>query len=210
MVSVVLFMSLRRSSWDCIHSIVEISSGCAVYEYVKGNLFEHARSTVIAIMIGSYNASAVIYAIFFMIYKMGVPFWGLMAIHGIVGIITFVETWFNVPVDPIPTLEEQRLTQEYEMNQIQKKKSESKIIFIFTQLLEPNLAPGQAKMTGTSQSVTVLEDEDIPSFMAVMFSWPCLLSLLTMCITQLRIVMYIGQVNIFDFSLILYSCFFAS
>ena len=148
-------------------------------------------------MIGSYNASAVIYAIFFMIYKMGVPFWGLMAIHGIIGLITFVETWFNVPVDPIPTLEEQRLTQEYEMNQIQKKKSESKIIFIFTQLLEPNLAPGQTKMTGTSQSVTVLEDEDIPSFMAVMFSWPCLLSLLTMCITQLRIVMYIGQVTNF-------------
>ena len=61
-----------------------------------------------------------------MIYKMGVPFWGLMAIHGIIGIITFIETWFNVPADPIPTLEEQRLTQEYEMSQIQKKKTESK------------------------------------------------------------------------------------
>ena len=128
MVLVVLFMYSRPSSWDCIHFIVQILNGCALYEYVKGNLFEHARSTVIAIMIGSYNASAVIYAIFFMIYKMGVPFWGLMAIHGIIGIITFVETWFNVPADPIPTLEEQRLTQEYEMNQIQKKKSESKTI----------------------------------------------------------------------------------
>ena len=148
-------------------------------------------------MIGSYNASAVIYAIFFMIYKMGVPFWGLMAIHGIIGIITFVETWFNVPADPIPTLEEQRLTQEYEMNQIQKKKSESKLIFRLTQFLIHLkwiiLGPGQ-RQNGASQSVTVLEDEDIPSFMAVMFSWPCLLSLLTMCITQLRIVMYIGQV----------------
>ena len=135
---------------------------------------------------------------------MGVPFWGLMAIHGIVGIITFVETWFNVPADPIPTLEEQRLTQEYEMNQIQKKKSESKIFTynmlhiyqIFSQFL-PILGPGPARNPGTSQSVTVLEDEDIPSFMAVMFSWPCLLSLLTMCITQLRIVMYIGQVTNF-------------
>ena len=34
-----------------------------------GNLFESARSTVIAVMIGSYNASAVVYAIFFMLYK---------------------------------------------------------------------------------------------------------------------------------------------
>ena len=34
-----------------------------------GNLFESARSTTIAVMIGSYNASAVIYAIFFMLYK---------------------------------------------------------------------------------------------------------------------------------------------
>ena len=108
---------------DRIRILTEILIG-NIFEYDKGNLFEHARSTVIAIMIGSYNASAVIYAIFFMIYKMGVPFWGLMAIHGIIGIITFIETWFNVPADPIPTLEEQRLTQEYEMSQIQKKKTE--------------------------------------------------------------------------------------
>jgi len=40
-------------------------------------------------------------------------------------------------------------------------------------------------------------DDDIPPFMAVIFSWPCLLSLLTMCITQLRIVMFIGQLALF-------------
>ena len=32
-----------------------------------------------------------------------------MAVHGIIGIITFIETWFNVPANPIPTLEEQRI-----------------------------------------------------------------------------------------------------
>ena len=96
-------------------------------------------------MIGSYNASAVIYAIFFMIYKMGVPFWGLMAIHGIIGIITFIETWFNVPADPIPTLEEQRLTQEYEMNQIQKKKAESKVHLFLHNIYLFNFRPRTSK-----------------------------------------------------------------
>jgi len=36
------------------------------------------------------------------------PFWGLMAIHGGLNIVSFVESWFNTPVEPIPTLEEQR------------------------------------------------------------------------------------------------------
>ena len=158
-----------------------------------GNLFESARSTVIAVMIGSYNASAVVYAILFMLYKvqaklsfhskvqLGLPFWGLMAIHGIIGIITFFEAWFNVPADPIPTLEEQRLTAAYEMS---KKGSEAGI---------SKKLPKQDSEISVETSVTVMEtEEDIPSFLAVMFSWPCLLSLLTMCITQLRIVMYIG------------------
>ena len=104
-----------------------------------------------------------------------------MAIHGIIGIVTFFEAWFNVPADPIPTLEEQRLTAAYEMS---KKGSEAGL---------PKKLPKQDSEISVETSVTVMEtEEDIPSFLAVMFSWPCLLSLLTMCITQLRIVMYIG------------------
>ena len=43
-----------------------------------GNMFQKARSTVIAVMIGSYNASSTVYAVFLMLYQAGIPFWGLM------------------------------------------------------------------------------------------------------------------------------------
>jgi hypothetical protein len=59
-------------------------------------------------MIGSYNASSIVYTVFLMLYEVGIPFWGLMAIHGGLNIVSFIETWFNVPAEPIPTLEEQR------------------------------------------------------------------------------------------------------
>ena len=99
-----------------------------------------------------------------------------MAIHGVMGIITFFEAWFNVPAYPIPTLEEQRLTAAYEMSKKAPEKPQT-----------------QDSHSSVQPSVSVMDEtEEIPSFLAVMFSWPCLLSLLTMCITQLRIVMYIG------------------
>ena len=49
-----------------------LNKGGIIYVFTSfqlGNLFHTARSTVIAIMIGSYNASAVIYAVFYMMYK---------------------------------------------------------------------------------------------------------------------------------------------
>ncbi|CAG5099656.1 Oidioi.mRNA.OKI2018_I69.XSR.g16620.t1.cds [Oikopleura dioica] len=73
-----------------------------------GNLFSAARSTVIAVMIGSYNASSFVYTLFLNLYRMGVSFPVLMLVHGGLLFIALVESWFNVPVKPIPTLEEQR------------------------------------------------------------------------------------------------------
>ena len=106
-----------------------------------------------------------------------------MAIHGIMGIITFFDAWFNVPANPIPTLEEQRLTAAYEMSKRATKEED------------------KTETTQESEvSVMDTTEEEIPSFLAVMFSWPCLLSLLTMCITQLRIVMYIGLCFIRSFT----------
>lgn len=57
-------------------------------------------------------------------------------------------------------------------------------------------AVAAAKSQKTPRQITIVEEE-IPTFLSVIFSWPCLLSLLTMCITQLRIVTFIGQLALF-------------
>ena len=45
---------------------------------------------------------------FLNLYRMGVSFPVLMLVHGGLLFIALIESWFNVPVKPIPTLEEQR------------------------------------------------------------------------------------------------------
>ena len=67
--------------------------GGIVYVFTSfqlGNLFQNSRSTVIAVMIGSYNASSIVYTVFLMLYEVGIPFWGLMAIHGGLNIVSFI------------------------------------------------------------------------------------------------------------------------
>ena len=67
------------------------------------NFFPGGRSTVCALLIGSYNSSAIVYPILYELYdKLGVTFIQCMTIHGVIAIITFIEAWINTPSEPIP------------------------------------------------------------------------------------------------------------
>jgi len=125
------------------------------------NFFPGGRSTVCALLIGSYNASALVYPILKAFYtKEWLSFSGCMAVHGIIAVGTFVEAWINTPWEPIP---------------------------------EPGSSDKDEKK---EEDDVPANDEEIPSFMSVLFSIPCILSLVTMCITVLRLSMYIGQMDL--------------
>lgn len=151
----------RDLGWIVLPAVLCNGMGGILYIFTGfelANLFPGGRSTVCALLIGSYNASALVYPILFEFYNKGLSFIGCMTIHGILALITFVESWINTPSEAIPE-EKQDDNEEDE-----KSEEESK--------------------------------EEIPSFMAVLFSIPCILSLVTMCITVLRLSMYIGQMSI--------------
>ena len=66
------------------------------------NFFPGGRSTVCALLIGSYNSSALVYPILYEFYTGGASFITCMTIHGVIAVITFIEAWINTPSEPIP------------------------------------------------------------------------------------------------------------
>lgn len=151
----------RTLGWIVLPAVLCNGMGGILYIFTGfqlANFFPGGRSTVCALLIGSYNASALVYPILYALYaKEILTFKGCMAVHGIIALITFVEAWINTPWEPIP---------------------------------EPT--SGDNKEDDTP----AVADENIPSFISVMFSIPCILSLVTMCITVLRLSMYIGQMSL--------------
>ena len=67
------------------------------------NFFPGGRSTVCALLIGSYNASALVYPILFEFFKRDIlSFYGCMYLHMALAVITFIEGWIDTPAEPIP------------------------------------------------------------------------------------------------------------
>jgi len=152
----------RELGWIVLPAVLCNGMGGILYIFTGfelANLFPGGRSTVCALLIGSYNASALVYPILYEFYTKGLSFIGCMTIHGVIALITFVESWINTPSESIPE-------------------------------------PGSENKEDEDDKKEKSEDEEIPSFMSVLFSIPCILSLVTMCITVLRLSMYIGQMSI--------------
>ena len=154
----------RSMGWIVLPAVLCNGMGGILYIFTGfqlANFFPGGRSTVCALLIGSYNGSALVYPILYALYETGyLTFTGCMALHGGIAVATFIEAWVNTPWEPIP-----------EPGSVDQGNDENK-------------------------NESAPSDEEIPSFMSVLFSIPCILSLVTMCITVLRLSMYIGQMSL--------------
>jgi len=151
----------RSLGWIVLPAVLCNGMGGILYIFTGfqlANFFPGGRSTVCALLIGSYNASALVYPILFEFFKRDIlSFYGCMYLHMALAVITFIEGWIDTPAEPIP---------------------------------EPSAGDEN------NENKEEADDEEIPSFMSVLFSIPCILSLVTMCITVLRLSMYIGQMEL--------------
>ncbi|XP_026796584.3 solute carrier family 43 member 1a [Pangasianodon hypophthalmus] len=150
------------------------------------NMFGSLSSTVMSLMIGSYASSAVTFPGVKLIYDAGVSFTVIMWVWSGLAILIFINCLLNWPVESFPTPEE--------MEEMKKMRSGD-------DSQKHTLASGEEKkqdlLNHSSEKLTDvahIATSSVP-FSRSVFSPIFLWSLITMGMTQLRIIFYMGAMN---------------
>jgi len=175
------------------------------------NFFAELRSTMISLMIGSYSASALIYMLFKAMYDVGVSFQFLMVMHGALAFLTFINALVNQPGVPIPapgdlsyaiSLKAQKKKEKYD----QKKAAVDerfdynngsdaigrRLSGVDIENSKDEFAHEEKKDVDKQST-----DEPVQTFGQVLRNPVYLASVVTMCLTQLRLIAYMGWLEIY-------------
>ncbi|XP_033481292.1 solute carrier family 43 member 1b [Epinephelus lanceolatus] len=157
------------------------------------NMFGNIRSTVLSLMIGSYASSAVTFPGVKVIYDLGVSFRVLMWVWSGMACMVFVNCFVNWPVESFPAPEDVRYTKKVKLSGVvteDKVTGESYVTHVT--LMEDMMGaqqpePEQTDSKGTTQDAVPL----CHSVCSPILLW----SLITMAMTQLRLIFFMGAMN---------------
>ncbi|KPP57442.1 large neutral amino acids transporter small subunit 3-like [Scleropages formosus] len=171
------------------------------------NMFGNVRSTVLSLMIGSYASSAVTFPAVKLIYDAGVSFRLIMWAWAALACLVFFNCFLNWPVESFPSPEEVDYT--YSASALQmvtvsernscclvpgSKKAKSVDPAPDRQVTEDAVGQRQSHSDREHDSGRVLQLGSPPlraSVCSPIFLW----SLITMAMTQLRIIFFMGAMN---------------
>lgn len=165
------------------------------------NFFADLQSTMISMMIGSYSASAVLYMLFKAAYDMGVSFQALMYFHASVGFLTFLNAFFNCPGEPIPGPNDVDYAIKLGIEDFKfGNKPNGEKLLAQSDSDGERISDGEKYDTSNGSSLTYVDkkanDEDTSNadqtYFQVLRTPGFILSLVMMCITQLRLIAYMG------------------
>ncbi|CAK6979485.1 solute carrier family 43 member 1b [Scomber scombrus] len=157
------------------------------------NMFGNIRSTVLSLMIGSYASSAVTFPAVKLIYDLGVSFRVIMWVWSGMACLVFVNCWLNWPAESFPAPEDIRYTKKVKLSGVvtEDKMTGDRYITHVT-VMEDMMG---AKQTETDQHDSQNKSQDsIPLCQSVcspIFLW----SVITMAMTQLRLIFFMGAMN---------------
>ncbi|KAF7707046.1 solute carrier family 43 member 1a [Silurus meridionalis] len=147
------------------------------------NMFGSLSSTVMSLMIGSYASSAVTFPGVKLIFDAGVPFTVIMWVWSGLAALIFVNCFLNWPVEPFLTPDEM---EEMSMKKTRSGDDSQK----HTLTSNEENKPDQLDLSTDASNAT-----PATPFRRSVFSPIFLWSLITMGMTQLRIIFYMGAMN---------------